>query len=98
MGEAGHEIVAPEKDFMTVTKALVASGAKMYQGIVNSQARSNGYATTNYAPSSSQMVASGGNGGVVINCGHIVGSTAESMKVFGDLVHKANNNYGTRKN
>jgi hypothetical protein len=84
MGEAGPEIVAPKKDFMQVTKELVASGAQMYKGIVASQAY------TNQTMSRNGIQQPKNSGGHTFNiAGNIFASSLDGQRAIQQMVNQA---------
>ena len=84
MGEAGPEIVAPKKDFMQVTKELIASGAGMYKSIVASQAY------TNQTMSQNGIQQPKNTGGHTFNiAGNIFASSLDGQRAIQQMVNNA---------
>ena len=96
-GEKGPELLAPKEDFLTVTKALVASGASMYRSIVASQAATNRYSASPTIPSNSVTNNSRSNATHIhLEGSTILGQSLDSANIIGKKIASLMNDYSRR--
>jgi len=97
-GEKGGEYLVPQNDMKSLIGGIVASSVAVTKAIATSRNQVNGYATSSasYAPTTSSNTGNNNQGGITINCGHIIGESVESGRVIANMVQKAQNNYNKR--